>query len=37
LIADRAPAAEGGKPGGYSYAHPAFWAPFSLVGDGGRN
>jgi CHAT domain-containing protein len=23
-------------PGGYSYAHPAFWAPFSLVGDGGR-
>jgi len=23
-------------PGGLSYAHPAFWAPFSLVGDGGR-
>jgi CHAT domain-containing protein len=23
-------------PGGFSYAHPAFWAPFSLVGDGGR-
>lgn len=22
--------------GGYSYAHPAFWAPFSLVEDGGR-
>jgi len=22
--------------GGFSYAHPAFWAPFSLVGDGGR-
>jgi CHAT domain-containing protein len=21
---------------GFSYAHPAFWAPFSLVGDGGR-
>jgi len=20
----------------YSYAHPIFWAPFSLVGDGGR-
>jgi CHAT domain-containing protein len=20
----------------FSYAHPAFWAPFSLVGDGGR-
>ena len=19
----------------YSYAHPSFWAPFSLVGDGG--
>jgi CHAT domain-containing protein len=24
-----------GKPG-ISYAHPAFWAPFSLVGDGGE-
>ena len=23
-------------PGGFSYAHPAFWAPFSLVGDGRR-
>ena len=21
---------------GFSYAHPAFWATFSLVGDGGR-
>ncbi|MDK9701753.1 MAG: CHAT domain-containing protein [Sulfuritalea sp.] len=21
---------------GYTYAHPMFWAPFSLVGDGGR-
>ncbi|MFQ5953519.1 MAG: CHAT domain-containing protein [Kiloniellales bacterium] len=20
----------------YSYAHPLFWAPFSIVGDGGR-
>ena len=20
----------------YSYAHPLFWAPFSLVGDNGR-
>jgi CHAT domain-containing protein len=20
----------------YSYAHPMFWAPFTLVGDGGR-
>ena len=20
----------------FSYAHPMFWAPFSLVGDGGR-
>jgi hypothetical protein len=20
----------------FSYAHPIFWAPFSLVGDGGR-
>jgi CHAT domain-containing protein len=25
-----------GSPGGFSYAHPVFWAPFSLVGDGGR-
>jgi hypothetical protein len=23
-------------PAGFSYSHPAFWAPFSLVGDGGR-
>lgn len=22
-------------PGGFSYAHPLFWAPFALVGDGG--
>jgi CHAT domain-containing protein len=21
---------------GFTYAHPMFWAPFSLVGDGGR-
>lgn len=20
----------------FAYAHPIFWAPFSLVGDGGR-
>jgi len=20
----------------FSYAHPIFWAPFTLVGDGGR-
>lgn len=26
---------QGGKAT-YSYAHPMFWAPFSLVGDGGR-
>jgi CHAT domain-containing protein len=25
----------GGKPL-YSYAHPLFWAPYALVGDGGR-
>ena len=25
-----------GKPADYAYAHPLFWAPFSLVGDGGR-
>jgi CHAT domain-containing protein len=24
------------KQPSFSYAHPAFWAPFSLVGDGGR-
>ena len=28
-------ASEGGKPV-YSYAHPLFWAPYALVGDGGR-
>jgi hypothetical protein len=21
----------------YAYSHPIFWAPFSLVGDGGGN
>ncbi len=27
----------GAAPGrGFAYAHPMFWAPFSLVGDGGR-
>jgi CHAT domain-containing protein len=25
----------GGKPL-YSYAHPLFWAPYALIGDGGR-
>lgn len=25
----------GGKPR-YAYAHPMFWAPFALIGDGGR-
>jgi CHAT domain-containing protein len=20
----------------FSYAHPAYWAPFTLVGDGGK-
>ena len=24
------------SPAGFSYAHPLFWAPFTLVGDGGR-
>ncbi len=28
-------AIEGGKAA-YSYAHPLFWAPYALVGDGGR-
>lgn len=27
---------EGGAQIRYSYAHPLFWAPFFLVGDGGR-
>jgi CHAT domain-containing protein len=26
-----------GSGDGFSYAHPIFWAPFSLVGDGGAN
>ncbi|MGH8702557.1 MAG: CHAT domain-containing protein, partial [Burkholderiales bacterium] len=26
---------DGGKPL-FSYAHPVFWAPYALVGDGGR-
>jgi CHAT domain-containing protein len=21
---------------GYAYAHPLFWAPYALIGDGGR-
>ena len=25
----------GSQPVVFSYAHPIFWAPFSLVGDGG--
>jgi len=25
-----------GKGAGYSLAHPLFWAPFALIGDGGR-
>jgi hypothetical protein len=24
----------GGRP--FSYAHPLFWAPYALIGDGGR-
>jgi CHAT domain-containing protein len=30
--------ASGGRDGGvaYSHAHPFFWAPYALVGDGGR-
>jgi CHAT domain-containing protein len=22
---------------GYTYAHPLFWAPFTVIGDGGGN
>jgi len=33
-LIDSPGAAEGGKPV-FSYAHPIFWAPFSVVGDGG--
>ena len=25
-----------GNRAGFAYAHPLFWAPFSLIGDGGR-
>ena len=28
-------AVEGGKPQ-FSYAHPVFWAPYTIIGDGGR-
>jgi CHAT domain-containing protein len=31
---DGPPDAKTGKPA-YSFAHPVFWAPFSLIGDGG--
>jgi CHAT domain-containing protein len=24
------------EEGGYAYAHPLFWAPYALIGDGGR-
>jgi len=24
-----------GRPPVFSYAHPIFWAPFALIGDGG--
>jgi CHAT domain-containing protein len=27
----------GAGPRAFSYAHPIFWAPFSLVGDGGAS
>jgi CHAT domain-containing protein len=27
---------EGTAHGQYSYAHPLFWAPYALIGDGGR-
>ena len=35
LIDGTVPQDAAGKAG-FSYAHPLFWAPFSLVGDGGR-
>lgn len=34
LIDGPGPLGEDGEPA-YSYAHPIFWAPFSVVGDGG--
>jgi CHAT domain-containing protein len=27
---------DGPGAGAMSYAHPIFWAPYALVGDGGR-
>lgn len=36
LIDRRARMDSASAPGEYSYAHPMFWAPFALVGDGGR-
>ena len=34
LIDGPGPAGPDGKPV-FAYAHPIFWAPFSVVGDGG--
>jgi len=36
LIDRQAPTDSPSGTGAYSYAHPMFWAPFALVGDGGR-
>lgn len=35
-LIDRGESASATTARGFAYAHPMFWAPFSLVGDGGR-
>lgn len=35
-VMDKAVAADGSGRAMYAYAHPAFWAPYALYGDGGR-
>lgn len=35
-LMDKVVSEETQEPGKFSYAHPMFWAPFSIVGDGGK-
>jgi CHAT domain-containing protein len=35
-LIDRGESGSATSGGSFAYAHPTFWAPFSLVGDGGR-
>jgi CHAT domain-containing protein len=34
LLDERAFTDDGGKPM-FAYAHPLFWAPYTIIGDGG--